>query len=197
MAASSSSDKTIRDPENDPYPRRRYKNGQELFEEKYASEFFAQHPEFAGVKFSDLKKKCAALVAHIAEEFKTTNVDYKRRVAEWEQRWPKEALLRNAVKTCESTERRERKRRAEEKRRAATDTRQRIMHVPRADDDDFLEVANETVSKLMEHQAVAADIARQIVDRISWLAKYRRSAEQQKHALLRPRDDSDASEEED
>jgi hypothetical protein len=176
---------SVADPDGDPYPKCRYKEGEALFQAKYASAFFASHPELVGVKFSDLKRTCKdPLIAQVAQEFTEENNAHKRRVLEWEERWPALAQQRKAERDRESADRRKRKLRAEEKRQMEREPK-RALFVPRADDDRFMEMVHETVGKLLEHQAVSSTMCQQLVDRAAWLAAYRRSAEAEKERLLR------------
>lgn len=170
---------------NDPEPKAVYKDGEALFQAKYAAEFYATNPTKRGVKFSELKRTCRdPIITKVAQEFKDENAVYKARVAEWEKRWPELAQIQRIDRDRESLARRMRKQKAEEKRRETTNPSPKRVRAPHSDDPEFMEKANEVVGKLLNMQSVNVDLIRMLADKVSWLASYRHKIENEKRRLL-------------
>lgn len=99
------------DPECDPYPRQPYKKKVDLFEAKYADDFYKEYPSLKDVPFATLLTKHAdnPIIQRVSREFPVINKAYKASVAEWRAKWPTFAEKVDSTRGRLTVQRKERK----------------------------------------------------------------------------------------
>lgn len=97
-------------------PKKLYADSHAVFVERYAREFFIQHPSMVGTEYRDLKKRFAKdpIMTNTREEFGQENRKHKERVREWAMNNPEDAQRDEELRARDSAARRERKRKFKE-----------------------------------------------------------------------------------
>ena len=97
----------------DPYPWKEFQDGSDLFEKRYAKEFYAAHPDLVGIPYGVLRRNHAKnpIVHRVMMEYSAKNAEFKERVREWRERWPEKADIVDRARKRETSQRTHRKRR--------------------------------------------------------------------------------------
>jgi hypothetical protein len=168
--------KTVRNalgpnPECDPYPSKKYKDGRVIFLKKYADVFYKEYPELKDVPFPVLKNHHAdnPIIKTVIQECTAMNKEHAEKVEEWSKKWPEYAQKVISFRKKATMQRKDRKVR-EKIENDPTNKRRRVQNATTATASSgfltpeafyahvkFLKMCNENICQLIEGQGILLD----------------------------------------
>ena len=171
---------------SDPYPGNEYRDGKDLFNKVYATEFFERYPNLQGTPYPVLRTICNDdVLKRIPSEFKTMNAKLAIARREWGERHPQEFEFLESARAKESEARRARKKTSGTKRgRDDNDDNVPSRRHPRSYDPEFAAETLRTVKTYVGLLRDSSDVLARVLDYATEMESYRALAEAEKRALM-------------